>query len=674
MTSLRRDLLLDTRKDVKDESKNISIVQNTAISAFTDNPINLAVVSPSSEGKTYLVVQTLSRFPQKYIWMYRKISPKTFTRERGQLALRVVEGNKEIYTTKVENEFTGKQTSVGSYLSFLKEAVSEKKKEDNGKPFIDKDEAQEALSELEQSLYTLIDFRDRVLVFLDRPDDALWNEILSILSHDKEFIVTSFVEGEGKKYNKKVVFQGWPAVIFCTSKDEDFNWPDLETRFQIIEPVMSQKKYRDAVEYDFKKEYSIKSTNDKDEELEKRLGQLILWIIQNRPRVIFPFPPERIPQAITLGEIPSGGLMRKLPRIGRHVAMNALFNKENRVILYNGKEHAIVVAYEDVASLAYLFDDLDLGASLAGIGSANFELLTKVIAPMFQEKRETLDSSEFPNYVKQSEIRESYAEYVRGNKRTHLGLSAATFTRRMKELEKRGFIKRVEDEENKRGLKVIPTWSELPETFSLVRRLKWLGIPRPDEIPYKLTEAEKKLVSPWRIQDFSAIDYLKNLNYTAYLKDRKLISQEPKIIESKKGLVLEMPNFTRFLMEASGYGHILQAFCEVSSAKNGVNGQNKETPNSPSTEKNDEMEKPRILYGETIHVPLWDNITYFYYTAEKKIFHIEQGGEEEGITGSHELELSPEDILTVPGSIAKSLEEEGLGKILKEAIGNEHSR
>lgn len=663
-TSLLHDLLLSIRRDVKDESRNISIILNTALSAFTDNPINLAVVSPSSEGKTYLVTETLARFPQRYVWMYRKVSPKTFTRERGELAVRVVEGNKETYTTKVENEFTGKQISVGAYLSFLKDAVSEKKKEDDGEFSIDKAEAQEALSDLEQDLYTLVDFRDKVLVFLDRPDNALWNELLSVLSHDKEYIVTSFVEGEGRKYNKKVVFQAWPAVIFCTSKDEDFNWRDLETRFQLIEPVMTTKKYRDAVEYKFNEEYSIKSFKDTDAELSGRLEQLILWAIQDRPKVIFPFPPERVPWAITRGKIPSGDLMRKLPRIGRHVAMNALFNKENRVRLYNGKENAIVVAYEDIASLAYLFDDMDLGASLAGIGTANFELLTKVIAPMFQERRETLEDSEFPSFIKQSEIKERYTEHVRNNKLTHLGLSAATFTRRMKELEQRGFIKRMEDEEDKRGLKVIPTWSELPETFSLIRRLKQLGIPRPEEIPANLTEARRKLISPWKIQDFSYLDYLEKLNYTAYLGGRKLVSQSQKVIENEKGLVLEIPNFTRFLMETSGYNHIIHAYCETNFAINGVNGQNEKNPDSPSTEKNEDIEKPRILYGETIHVPLWDNVKYFYYTGEKKIYHIEQGSEDEGITGSYELDLSPEDILTVPEHVATSLQELGLGKVL----------
>jgi hypothetical protein len=198
------DLIGNIRKDVKGETRNISIIANTALSAFTDNPINLAIVSPSSEGKTYLVVQTLRRFPPEYIWMYRKVSPKTFTRERGILAVRVIKDNEEIFETTIFNKFTQKTVSVGAYLKFLKDAISDKRNEDN----IDKQEAYEALSDLEDNLYTLIDFKNRVLVFLDRPDPALWNELLSVLSHDKEYIVTSFVEGEGIKRNRKVVFQG----------------------------------------------------------------------------------------------------------------------------------------------------------------------------------------------------------------------------------------------------------------------------------------------------------------------------------------------------------------------------------------------------------------------------------------------------------------------------------
>jgi len=146
---LLSDLIRDVRRDIKGEDRNISIILNTALSAFTDNPINLAVASPSSEGKTYLVVQTLRRFPPEYIWMYRKVSPKTFTRERGVLAVRAIKDNEEKFETTIFNEFTQKTVSVGAYLKFLKDAVNDKRNEDN----IDKQEAYEALSDLEDNLY-----------------------------------------------------------------------------------------------------------------------------------------------------------------------------------------------------------------------------------------------------------------------------------------------------------------------------------------------------------------------------------------------------------------------------------------------------------------------------------------------------------------------------------------
>jgi len=122
------DLIKDIRRDVKGEDRNISIIIYTCLSAYTPDPINLALVSPSSEGKTYLVVHVLSRFPQEDVWMYRQVSPKTFTRERGVLAIRTIENNKESFQTKVRNEFTGETMSVAAYLNYLREAINEKKK------------------------------------------------------------------------------------------------------------------------------------------------------------------------------------------------------------------------------------------------------------------------------------------------------------------------------------------------------------------------------------------------------------------------------------------------------------------------------------------------------------------------------------------------------------------
>ena len=470
-TNLYKNLLQDIRHDVKDESKNISVLLNTALSAFTDNPINLAVVAKSSEGKTYLVTKTISKFPRQYVIMLRKASPKTFTRERGVLAIRVVNGNSESYETEIENEFTNEIVSISAYVEYLKTEIDKDRKDEDESA--DPKRAKLILNELLQNVYTLVDFRNRILVFLDRPDPALWNEMLSILSHDQEYIVTSFVEGEGKKYVKKVVFRGWPAVIFCTSKDEDFNWKDLETRFQIIEPTMTVKKYTDGVNLAVDKEFGINESVRSDKNSEK-LGELIEWIIKNKPNTMTPFPPKKLSDALTGGTVNSGDLMRKIPRLLRHVSMSTLFNVSDRVLWLNGEQVSVIVAFRDILSIVFLFDDLEFGASLSGMGTTIYEFLKNVVSPLFTSGDDSIA-------VKQKEIQDNFFEYLKQckdkNQISHLATTKESFSRYMKDLEKRAYIKRIKDEDDKRGWNVISTWSELPQAVSLSERLKKLVTP-----------------------------------------------------------------------------------------------------------------------------------------------------------------------------------------------------
>lgn len=623
--NIQRDLLLSVRKEVKDEHKNISMIHNVCLSAFTDDPMNIALVAQSSEGKTYTVIKAVEKFPKKYLWIYRKVSPKTFTRERGQLTIRIIEGNKEIFTTETEDKLNGKgKIDVRRYYYLLKTKLLERigeREPDKDKKEKDKAKASELLSELEDNLYTLIDFRDKILVFLDRPDPSLWNELLSVLSHDKEYIVTSFVEGEGKKYTRKVVFQGWPAVIFCTSKEEDFNWKDLETRFQIIEPVMTSKKYTDAVYHNFNKEYSLDLATSEDEELAGRLEKLISWIIKNRPKVIFPFPPEEVPKAITGGKVVTGDLMRKIPRIGRHVAMNALFNLPERVVLYNGKQHAIVVAYRDIASLGYLFDDLDLGASLEGIGTASFELLTNVIAPMFiresnNAETSAMDESSRPDSVRNSDAKKKFEEYLKTNRTSHMGSSAESFSRYRKNLEERGYVKTVEDENDKRGLRIIPTWLESPEKKTLISKLR-------------------KLVTPREMTDVTIDMYLKTLNFSPFLEGEKIGTILGNDTQNEKFVVLGNKIIWALVREYSGF---------------------------------DVMIVPIPLhYSDHFYASLSDTIIPFYYTSVPRNFIITQTKGEE-ISGTYEINVGQEDIIRLPNSVARQMENLEFGKPINEDV------
>ncbi len=594
---LRKNLMLEIRKEVKDEHRNIEIILNTALSAFTDNPINLAVVAKSSEGKTYLVTRTVGKFPKKDVIMLRKASPKVFTRETGKLAVRMVKGNEESYETKIENEFTGETMTVGEYKDFLTKTIEniekynkkknkdKKNQEGSETDQIDIKEAKEALYNLMANMFTLVDFRNKILVFLDRPDPALWNEMLSVLSHDQEYIVTSFVEGEGLKRVRKVVFQGWPAVIFCTSKDEDFNWKDLETRFQIIEPVMTARKYTDGTNYAVENEFSIRNGGVLGSEAIEKLESLIHWLIANKPRTITPFPPMKLADAISGGTVSSGDLMRKIPRLLRHVSMNALFNVSERVILRNEEQIYVITAYKDLMRLVFLFDDLELGASLAGMGTGIFELLTQVIAPIFNEKKgqERLDSESMET-IKQKQIKDRFLEYIedcKGKRRiTHMGASARTFSNYMKELEGKGFIKRVEDDNDKRGWKVIPTWSEIPQIIPIHERLK-------------------KLRKPMGIVDLPDMAYLETLNFRASYKSQKLEKTYPENIDIEKNRFPKTLAIIGFAQQHSGYVTIYSDPVFPNFANIQDDGIKTENTASGDNRENEDAQKPSVPYAFT---------------------------------------------------------------------------
>lgn len=61
-------------KTVKREEPNIRKILNVCLSAYTDDPINLAFVSISSTGKTYLVESVTRYFPAEDLIVLKSIS------------------------------------------------------------------------------------------------------------------------------------------------------------------------------------------------------------------------------------------------------------------------------------------------------------------------------------------------------------------------------------------------------------------------------------------------------------------------------------------------------------------------------------------------------------------------------------------------------------------------
>ena len=123
------EFLIDTaKKTVKREDALVRQIVYTALSKDSDNPLNLAVLAMSSEGKTHAVVETLKPFEKLDLWKIGSMSPKVIVRQNGIL----VDSNNEPIEERIKD---------------LKRAIRKAEEDKN------RDEEDKLSDELEQTYY-----------------------------------------------------------------------------------------------------------------------------------------------------------------------------------------------------------------------------------------------------------------------------------------------------------------------------------------------------------------------------------------------------------------------------------------------------------------------------------------------------------------------------------------
>ena len=214
-----------TRRTVNQENSPIIQILYTSLSKDTADPNNLIVSAPTSEGKTYPVIEVLKFFPKEDVFYIGKMSTMSLVRQKGIL----IDSNNE--PVKDRNRQLNRDIS--------------KSKDDN-----EKEALEDELEEILDDVRSVITLTGKLIVFLEPPQSEVWELIKPILSHDKEEIEYPFVNNttiEGI-ITKKVVVRGWPACIFCSAKDESNwpTWPEIVSRFLITSPNMIPKKYEES--------------------------------------------------------------------------------------------------------------------------------------------------------------------------------------------------------------------------------------------------------------------------------------------------------------------------------------------------------------------------------------------------------------------------------------------
>jgi hypothetical protein len=165
------------KQTVKKEDSLVRLIVYTAISKDTSNPINLAVLTPTSEGKTYAVLESIQYFPKQDIWKIGSMTPKVIIRQNGIL----VDSNNQPLETRIKE---------------LKRKIKET-------DYIDeKEDLKQQLSQLYNEAKVLIDLRGKLWVFLEPPHRETWAILKPILSHDDFEIEHPYVyevEGMGSR-------------------------------------------------------------------------------------------------------------------------------------------------------------------------------------------------------------------------------------------------------------------------------------------------------------------------------------------------------------------------------------------------------------------------------------------------------------------------------------------
>jgi len=316
-------------------------------SAYTNDPINLGVMADSSEGKTYSVTKVTGIFPKEDVIFIGKMSPTSLIHQRGILV-----------------DQNGKP--IDDELADLYSQLSDKSSKE------EKSKINKQISSLRSKAKSLVVLSGKILVFVEPPDHRLWDILKPILSHDRHEIEYKTTQTDGSLQVKETIIRGWPAVIFCSAKNEanDPIWKEIETRFDIVSPNTSITKYKEANKYTAKK-YGIPSfaksiyQNPDDEAEAKKC------VLQIKSNILESYNGEDNPiwnpfYDIMAESFPStqGRHMRQLDRIFAYCNVSTLMHTPSRATIQFTKNDGTVQQYP----ITHI-EDVDKAITLMGTTS-----------------------------------------------------------------------------------------------------------------------------------------------------------------------------------------------------------------------------------------------------------------------------------------------------------------
>jgi hypothetical protein len=165
-------------KEAKNEGRLVKQLVFTMFSAYTNNPINLAIKSPSGEGKSYILHKVGENFPPEDVMFVAGMTDKALFHRAGKLVVKNEVGEYESIEEKIlkmDSEIDVKEDEISTSKNpDLKQALQNQIKE-----------LQTQKKDLGKSARKLIDLSHTTIVFQDTPSLGLLSALMPLLSHDK---------------------------------------------------------------------------------------------------------------------------------------------------------------------------------------------------------------------------------------------------------------------------------------------------------------------------------------------------------------------------------------------------------------------------------------------------------------------------------------------------------
>lgn len=407
-------IILDTlAKEIKRDDKLTRQVLYTILSSGTKNPINLCVNAPSSEGKTYVLLKVADLFSDNVVISLAGMTGKALVHKRGTICVKDKEGGDYTPLSLLVKPINKKLGKLKEELDYMGKPQSEEDKKKINELHNEMDQLAEQQDEFENNAVNVIDLNNKVLIFLDTPDETLFDTLMPLMSHDKYETTYEFVDTSKQTRTKTNILRGFPAFILTQAIDfsKFKRHEEITRRFLISNPNMNKDKYNDAADLISKKFsvpdfiYQQQVVSDEEKSKAKKFASQLLHNIQvsnsdnksTKNEVIIPFvgtirrsmPVNKGLDMTNYGKF--FNLLSLLPKI-KSYDRPKLVNNKRAEIAYS------FATFEDLQETLYLME------GSTGVRPFIIEWFNKVFLAAYKGKNDRPDSK---SKIDGSEIEES---------------------------------------------------------------------------------------------------------------------------------------------------------------------------------------------------------------------------------------------------------------------------